>query len=385
MHVFKLIFKNLFRHKLRSMLTIFGMSVAVVAYVLIRTVIGAWYINLDAASPNRLVTRHAVSFIFPLPISYLDRIATVPGVKLVSYATWFQGVYIEQKNFFARIGTDFNTILEVYPEYIVPPDELEAIKKQRNACVVGVKTAAKYKLKIGDVMPVEGDIYPGHWEFVVRGFYRGTMESADETQMFFHQEYLEERLKRDAPSRAGHVGWYVIQIADPSRSADISQKVDAIFKNSPAETKTETEKAFTQGMISMSSAIITAMEFISYIVIGIILLVLANTMVMTARERVTEYAVLKTLGFKTLHIGGLILGESVLISAMGAAIGMLLAIPMVKGVAVQLSTFFPIFVVQTQTIFLGAGFALLIGLLASIVPLYRAMNTTIVEGLRHIG
>ena len=385
MKVFKLIFKNLFRHKLRSALTVLGIAIAVMSFGLLRTVIDAWYVGIEATSPNRLVTRHMVSFIIPLPYSYRDRIASAPGVDDVSFATWFQGTYIDASNFFPRMAVDAETFFELYPEYLTPEAQLAEFKKHRNSCAIGKKIADKYKLGIGDPITLEGDIFPGRYDFVVRAIYRGRDEATDETQMFFHWQYLEEILKRDMPVRSGTVGWYVVRIADPGQSAAVSVAVDAIFKNSPAETKTETEKAFAEGFISMTSTIIKALQFISYIIIGIILLVLANTMVMTARERVVEYAVLKTLGFKGLHIMGLITGESLFIAALGAVCGLALTFPIAAGVAKQLATFFPVFVIQAETLLAAAGFAVLIGLLASVFPLYRAMSTSIVEGLRHIG
>lgn len=385
MKVLKLIFKNLFRHKLRSTLTIVGIAVAVMAFGLLRTVLAAWYVSVDATSPDRLVTRHSVSFIFPLPIAYLNRIATITGVTRVSHATWFQGVYIDEKNFFSRMAVDEETIFEVYSEYLISPEQFEAFRQQRNACVVGAKLVEKYGLKIGDIITLTGDIYPGRWDLVVRGIYRGRDPTADETQLFFHWTYLNAALERDMPGRAGFVGWYIIQIADPADAPRISEQVDAMFRNSPYETKTETEKAFTQGFISMSSTIIDAMEFISYIIIGIILLVLANTMVMTARERVVEYAVLKTLGFRRLHIMGLITGESLLTAVIGGVLGLALTFPVAAGVATELSTFFPVFMITTGTLATAMSFAVFIGIAASVFPLHRAMNTSIVEGLRHIG
>jgi putative ABC transport system permease protein len=385
MKVFKLIFKNMLRHKLRTSLTILGIAIAVMAFGVLRTVIGAWYVGLEATSPDRLITRNSVSFIFPLPVAYRERIESVPGVTAVSYANWFQGVYIDERNFFPRLAVDVETLFDLYPELLLPAEQAEDFKKQRNACIVGAKTAKKFNLKPGDAMTVDGDIYPGRYTFVVRGIYRGRDRATDETQMFFHWEYLDELLKKDMPIRSGYVGWYVIRIADPDQSAAVSAAVDEIFRNSPSETKTETEKAFTQGFISMSSTIILAIQFISYIIIGIILLVLANTMVMTARERVMEYAVLKTLGFRTLHIAGLITGESMLIAVIGGALGLLMTFPICAGVGEQFSNIFPVFLVGTDTMLTAMSFALLVGMVASIVPLYRAMTTSIVDGLRHVG
>lgn len=385
MHVVKLIFKNLFRHKLRTVLTIVGIAIAVMAFGLIRTVIDAWYVGIEASSPNRLITRHAVSFIFPLPLAYTTRLQSITGVTEVSHATWFQGIYIEQQNFFPRIAVDPEVFINLYPEFVLPADQLAAWKKERNSCLLGIKTAKKFNLKIGDLMTVQGDIYPGEYQFVVRGIYRGAKKSTDATQMFFHWSYLDERLRRDAPIRSGMVGWYVIHIANPEDASRVSEAADALFKNSSAETKTETEEAFTLGFISMSSTILKAMQFISYIIIGIILLVLANTMVMTARERRTEYAVLKTLGFTGFHLTGLIAGESLMISVFGGGLGLLLSLPVIHGVAEQLSNFFPIFTLTTATLTMSFSFAILVGIIASIFPIYRALNTRIVDGLRQIG
>lgn len=385
MNVFALVFRNMLRHKLRTALTITGMAVAVMAYALLRTIIGAWYVGLDATAPDRLIVRHAVSFILPLPYSYGERIASVPGVSGVTYVTWFQGTYIDQSNFFPRQAVDAATFFDLYREYLTSDEEMARFQRQRNSCLIGVKTAEKFGLAAGDVMTVEGDIFPGSWQFVVAGIYRGRDRATDETQMFFHWQYLDESLRQTMPVRAGVVGWYVVRISDPSLAPTVAAGIDALFANSPAETRSETERAFAAGFLSMASAIITAMQFISWIVIGIILLVLANTMVMTARERVTEYAVLKTLGFTPFHLAGLIAGESLLIGVLGGALGLALTYPIAGGIAGALSSFFPVFTVERETLVMAMAFALLVGVVAAVVPVRRAMRTSIVEGLRNIG
>jgi putative ABC transport system permease protein len=386
MKILKLIIKNTLRHKLRTLLTIFGIAIAVIAFGLLRTVVTAWYSSEKATAPNRLIVRQAVSFIFPLPYSYLDKIQRVPGVKEVTFANWFGGTYIDKSQFFARLGVDADTYFDVYNEYLLPKDELATFKKERNSCVIGVDIAKKYNLKIGDVMTLEGDIYPGSWEFVVRGIYKPKYEYTDATQMLFHWSYLDERMKQDMPGRAGDVGWYIVLIKDASQSAVISKEIDELFANSPAETKTETESAFQQGFIQSSSAIITSMNFISFIIIGIIMLVLANTMIMAARERTREYAVLKTLGFSGKHIAGIIMGESLFISALGGILGLLLTYPLVAAFAEVIPKgMFPIFQIEPITIILAVGTVLLIGVVAAIFPIQRAMRTNIVEGFRFVG
>jgi putative ABC transport system permease protein len=386
MKVFKLIFKNALRHKLRSVLTVFGIAIAVMAFGLLRTVVTAWSAGVEASAANRLITRQAVSFIFPLPYAYREQIAKIPGVSGITFANWFGGTYIDKNQFFARMAVDAETNFDLYPEFLLSPDELVAFKRERNSCVIGSDLAQRYKLKIGDEMQVDGDIYPGKWSFVVRGIYRPRDKSTDATQMFFHWQYLDERMRQDMPGRAGDVGWYVVRIADPAKSAIISDQIDALFKNSRAETKTETERAFQQGFVAAAGAFITAMNFMSFVIIGIILLVVGNTMIMSARERTREYAVFKTLGFSAGHLVGLILGESLFISALGGGLGLLVTFPFVAGfAAVVPKGFFPVFNIEPVTVVLAVSSAFLVGFLASIFPIQRALGTKIVDGLRHIG
>lgn len=386
MKVFKLIFKNALRHKLRSTLTIIGIAIAVMAFGLLRTVVTAWYSGVESSAADRLITRQAVSFIFPLPYSYRDQIAKIPGVKQVTYLNWFQGVYIDKKNFFARMAVDPETLFDVYPEFVLDPRQLQDFKRERNSCVVGSDLAKQYGFKIGDVIQIEGDIYPGTWQFVVRGIYRPRDKSTDGTQMFFHWQYLDEQMRRDSPGRAGEVGWYVVRVANPSQSGVISDQIDALFKNSRAETKTETERAFQQGFIAAAGSIITAMNFMSFVIIGIIMLVVGNTMIMSARERTREYAVFKTLGFSAGHLVGLILGESMLISMFGGGLGVLLMFPFITGFAAAVPKgFFPIFNLEPITVILAISSALLVGVIAAVFPIQRALTTKIVDGLRHVG
>jgi putative ABC transport system permease protein len=382
----KLILRNTLRHKLRSLLTVLGIAVAVTAFMLLRTVVTAWNAGVEASAANRLITRHAVSFVFPLPYAYRDRIARVPGVERVTFAVWFSGVYIDKNQFFARFAVDANTFFDVYPEFIVDPAEFDAFKRQRNACIIGSEIAERYHLKIGDVMPVEGDIFPGRWEFVVRGIYRPRDKTTDPTSMLFQWQYLEERARKEYDRRAGQVGWYVSRITNPDDAAAVSEAIDQLFANSRAETKTETERAFQQNFLSSMGSVMTAMDVMSFVIIGIILLVLANTMIMSARERTHEYAVLKTLGFSGGHIFALIAGESLILSFLGSAVGMLVTFPAVAGFQGALPKgWFPVFYIEPKTIVIGCLAGIGVGLAASLIPARRAVTTRIVEGLRYVG
>lgn len=386
MRILKLVFKNALRHKLRTSLTILGIMIAVIAFGVLRTVVTVWDSSVDAAAANRLITRQAVSFIFPLPYSYKEKISAVDGVKNVSFANWFGGIYKDKSNFFARLAVDAETFFDVMQEFTISDEELANFKKERNACVIGQDIATQYNIKVGDQMVLDGDIFPGRWEFVVRGIYKPKNKNTDDTQMVFHWTYVDERMRIESPVRAGLVGWYIVLISEPNKAAEISDQIDATFKNSSAETKTETEKAFTQGFVSASGAIITAMNFMSFVIIGIIMLVLANTMIMAARERTREYAVLKTLGFSAFHLIGLILGESMLIALIGGGIGVALTYPIVAGFEQAIPKgFFPFFFIEPITTILAMSAALLIGVLASIFPIQRALKTKIVEGFRFVG
>lgn len=385
MHIFKLIIKNMLRHRLRSILTIFGIAIAVMAFGMMRTIVTAWNYGVEASAANRLITVHSVSFIFPLPLSYNDRIAQIPGVQTVSHATWFQGIYIDRNQFFARMAVDAETIWDVYPEYLLADSVKEELKRVRNGCVLGRKIAEQYKLKIGDLMTIEGDIYPGRWEMRVVGIYYGKDKNTDETQMFFNWKYLDEEVNVRQPGREGYVGWYIIKIDDPNKRTDISASVDNLFANSPAETKTQTEKEFQQSFVAMSGAILTAIDVVSFVIIGIILLVLTNTMIMTARERVREYAVLRTLGFTTFHIAGLIGGEAMMIAFLGGGVGLAITFPVIIGIEKSIpSGWFPVFTLETITIILAVSSAFLAGITASAFPVVRAVRTKIVDGLRQI-
>lgn len=384
MKMFKLISRNAQRHLLRTILTILGMAIAIVAFCVIRSAIDAWYTQAQASSPNRLIGRNAVSLVFPLPISSLDKVGKVEGVTAVSHATWFGGIYIDEGNFFAKFAVDPVTYFPMYAEYVIPEEQKAAFMAERNAAIVGRKLADRFDWELGERIQMEGDIYPGTWDFVIRGIYSGAKEITDEATFFFHYEYLDERMRQDMPGRAGQIGTFVAQIAESEKAAQISETIDALFVNSLAETKTETEEAFALSFISMSGSIILGLRVVSFMVIGIILLVLANTMAMTARERLKEYAVLKTLGFRDSHLVMLIFGESLFIAALGGIAGIVLTMLVLPGLRDAMSDFFPYIPLSNLTIILSAVAALVVGAAAAIFPALKASNTTIVDGLRTI-
>ena len=385
MLILKILFRNAFRNKLRTGLTILGITIAILAFGLLRTVISAWYSGVEASSATRLITRNSVSLIFPLPFSYRDRIRQISNVKTVSYGTWFGGVYIEEKNFFPNFAVEPRTFFELYPEFILPPSEKESFLNDRKGCVVGRKLAARFGWKMGDIITLKGAIFFGNWDFVIRGIYRGRDRDTDETQFMFHWDYLNEKLKKTPHPWAGQVGYYMVGVTRPDAATEVAIAVDQMFKNSLAETLTETEKAFQQGFIAMSGAIVMAVQIVSFVVIVIIMAVGANTMAMTTRERIGEYAILKTLGFGGGHIAGLILGESLVITLFGCVLGIVLTFPAAKIFSSELGAYFPNFNVERATLLFDLLAAFAVALTAAIIPTQRAIRVRIADGLRRIG
>lgn len=384
MFVLKLLLRNAFRHRLRTGLTIVGLVVAVSAFGLLRTLVDAWYAGVEASSSTRLVTRNAVSLTFPLPLSYAQRMRAVNGVTTISWANWFGGIYQTERNFFPQFAVDPPTYLALYPEYRLSEDERQAFLRDRQGAIVGRKLADKFGWKLGDQVPLRGTIYPGTWTFTVRGIWDGAEAKTDENQLLFHFAYLSESLRKRAPARADFAGAFILGIDNPQDAALIAQRVDTEFRNSLAETLTETEAAFQLSFVSMSEAILVAIQAVSLIIIVIIMAVMANTMSMTARERLAEYATLKALGFPPRFVVQLLFGESLLIAAIGGGLGMLLTLPMVSALAGALGSFLPVFQIEPLTLALQALAALVVGTVAAAWPAWRMSRIDIVQGLRHV-
>ena len=387
MHLLRLIFKNAFRHKLRTGLTVLGIVVAILSFGMLQTLVSAWYEGANLASSTRLVTRNAISLIFSLPLAYRDRIRGVPGVKRVTWANWFGGIYKEPSNFFPQFAVDVRSFMEMYPELHVIDGDVEAFMRDRRGCIIGTRLAEKYGFKVGDVIPVKGAIYPGTWNFTVRGIYRyeGANVSADISNMYFHWQYLDDTLRAVAPRRAGQIGTFIIDIERAEDLGTVAQAVDATFRNSLAETLTESEKAFNLSFVAMSDQIITIVKLVSFVVVLIIMAVMANTMAMTARERMSEYATLKALGFGPAFLLALVAGESLFIAFVGCALGMLLTVPVASVFGAALATLFPVFRVAPETFAWQVACAAAVGVAAAVLPSIRAATVNVVDGLRSIG
>ncbi|MEW6387591.1 MAG: ABC transporter permease [Thermodesulfobacteriota bacterium] len=370
---------------MRASLTVTGMAVAVLAFCLLRTVVAAWYAGVSAASPVRLVTRNAISLVFRLPLAYLPKIQALPGITGLSYGLWFGGTYIDEKHFFPRFAVSLSRYLEMYPEYVIPSDQKLSLLQDRRGAAVGRQLAARYGWRLGDAIVLKGTIYPGEYRLILRAIYTGRDPTTDEGRLFFHWDYVNETMKKTFPDRADQVGWFLTRVASPELAAPIAGQIDALFKNSLAETLTESEAAFALGFVSMTEAILLAIQVVSWVVIGVILVLLANTMAMSARERRGEYAVLKTMGFRPRHLVELILGESLLLALVGGLTGLALTFPAVKIFRLSLGQYFRVFPLTNFTLALGLSVALAVGVLAAILPAWRAAQLGIAEALRKVG
>ena len=379
------ILKNLSRHKLRNALTIVGIAMSVLSFGLLRTTVDAWYAGVEASSATRLITRNSISLIFSLPIAYGERIRGVPGVTRVCQGNWFGGEYIDEKNFFPNFAVEARGYFELYPEFVLPDDQKEAFLRDRKGCVIGRKLAQRFGWRVGDPVTLKGTIFPGEWGFTVRAIYKGRDKSADETQLLFHWEYLNETLKKTASRRTDQAGFFILGIKNAESAAAISRAVDARFANSMAETLTETERAFQMSFVTMSEAIVAAIQMVSSLVILIIMAVAANTMAMSARERMGEFAALKAMGFGGGYLALLILGESMAIAGIGCVLGCALTFPAASAFGEAVSQYFPVFQVSRTTVLLQGLSALAVGLVAGIVPALRARSVGIAEALRRIG
>ena len=384
MFVLRLLLKNAFRHRLRTVLTMVGLVVAICAFGLLRTIVDAWYAGAEASSSTRLITRSATSLTVPLPMSYAQRLRAVDGVSGVSWSNWFGGIYITERNFFPQFAVDGATYLPLYPEFVLSDDQRVAWLRDRQGVVVGRKLADKFGWKLGDPIPLRGTIYSGTWTFTLRGIYEGVDSSIDENQMLIHWAYINETMRARVRSRGDIVGVYVLGIRDPANAAVISQRIDEQFRNSLAETLTETEKVVQLGFVAMSEAILVALQAVSYIIVVIIMAVMANTMTMTARERLAEYATLKALGFGPGFVVRLLFGESLFIALFGGLAGVLLTLPLAAAFANLAGTLFPVFRVSGTTMALQLAAALIVGVVAAAWPAWKMSRIDIVAGLRHV-
>ena len=375
-----LLWSSLWRKKVRTIFTLLSIFVAFLLFGLLMTIRGAFSFGVEIAGIDRLVLIHKVSLIMPLPVSYLARLNTTEGVTMATHNTWFGGVYQDPANFFAQIAVEPEPFMKLYPEYKVPPEQMKAWLADRQGVMVGVDLAERFGWKVGDRIPIVGTIWQPKqgqvWEFNIAGLYDGDA-GVDKTQFFFRYDYLDENRR----GGEGLVGWYIAKIGDPGAAQQMGAKFDDMFANSSAETKTTTEKGFVEGFAKQVGDIGAIMISITIAVLFTMILVAANTMAQSVRERTSEVGVLKTLGFSNASILVLVLSESLLIAVIGGGLGLLTAWAIVQQ-GDPTGGMLPIFVLPTRDVVLGSALVVGLGLLAGALPAMNAMNLKITDALR---
>jgi putative ABC transport system permease protein len=374
-----LVLANLKRHKLRTILTTCSVALALFLFASLRTVVTTLNAGSEVSSASRMIVQNATAFVIPLPMSYATRLTSVPHVQEVTWANWFGGKYGDGKKFFATFAVEPASYMKMYPEIQLAEDQKQAFLKERSAAVIGEGLVRAFGWKVGDNVTLQGTIFPGDWTFTIRGIYHPTLKEYGDDSFMFHYDYLYER----EPARVTP-GWFIMKIDDPNAAPIVAKTIDDQFRNSTAPTKTGTEKAFAAGFASMWGNVKLLMSTIGMAVVFAILLVTANAMMMNQRERTSEVAVMKTVGFSDRRVFTLVIIEAAVIALTGAVMGLGAAtlLPIVTGFGE--GGFLPGFHVTTGTAVLGAAVALLLTVASGVFPAWQAAKLPVVQALRRV-
>lgn len=380
-----LLWANLRRKRLRTGLTLASIIVAFLLFGVMQTLRVALTGNPDLAGADRLMTMHKLAIIQPLPESYLNRIRAVEGVKVATSMDWFGGVYQDDRNQLPTFSVDVETFFSVYPEYALPAEQKDAWLKDRTGAIVGKLVAQRFGWKVGDTIPMRSNIWvqkdgTNGWPMKIVGIFDAA--NGDNQSIYFHREYLDESRGGGVPQ--GTIGWVVMRVANPAHSADIARTIDGQFENSSTETKTATEKAFIQGFANQMGNIGALLTAIAAAVFFTMLLVTANTMGQSIRERLNEIGVMKTLGYSGFAVTALVLGESVLVTALGGIIGLAIALALSEALGAMAAQFFPVLGMPPATWVIGVVLIVVLGLIAAAVPCTQAARLKIVDALRKV-
>jgi putative ABC transport system permease protein len=377
-----LVIKSARRNKRRTALTVLSVAMAVFLFAALRAVLDGFHAAVEASSSTRIVTIRSTSLIFSMPTTHAETIKTVQGVRDITWANWFGGIYKDPGNFFGQFAIEPESYLRMFPEILLTPEARAAFLEDRTGCIVGDGLIKKFGWKVGDriVLQVGIPTYGRQdFTFTIRGIYKPGSNAVDNMTMLFHWKYLDER-----SLVKNQVGWFVSQIADPDRAAQVATEIDKKFENSPYETKTDTEKAFQTTFASMFGNLDLLLGSIALAVVITTLFVAGNTMAMAVRERTTEIAVMRTLGFPSQTIFLLVEIEGLLISLVGGAIGVVLARALVSSETIPTGGFVPPFGVSNMSVVVGLLLSGLIGILAGIIPATMASRLRIVDALRRV-
>jgi putative ABC transport system permease protein len=380
-----IVWRNLLRRKVRLIFTVLSVLIAFLLFGILMAIRAAFSMGVDVAGADRLMVIHRVSIIQPLPQSYGPKIRATPGVTDLTHANWFGGYYQDPNNFIANMAVDPESWLRMYPEFELPEEQKKAWLANRGGAIVGVDTATKFNWKIGDRVPLISPIYRkpdgSPWDFVIEGIYDSKQRGVDKTQFFFHYDYMNETLRGANVGFSDIIGWYVFRVADPSTADQLAKRVDAMFENSSAETKTATEKVFASDWAKQVGDIGAIMVAITAVVMGFILFVAGNSMAQSVRERINELGVLKTLGFSDGRVLALVLVESCAMAIVGGGLGLLLAW-LIIAQGDPTGGFLPIFHFPPRDLVFGVTLVFLLGVGTGLIPAMQARRLKIVDALR---
>jgi putative ABC transport system permease protein len=380
MKYFRLLRVSLFRKKIRTILTIGSFAIAMFLFGTLVIIRLAFNQGVEAAGTDRLIVMNRVTFIEPLPLAYRNRMVAIHGIKEVTFATWFGGIYQDKKNFFPQFAVDVDTWRQMYPEFIVSDPEWNAFVGDREGAIVGEGTAKRFGWKVGDRIPIKGDIFRGDWQFNIRGIYKGARPADDTSQFWFNWTRLNESLRsggywKDSP------GWYIVKLAHPDEAVTVLKKIDETFANSSAETKSDTEAAFAASFVKQTGNIELILMAVGSVVFFTLLLVTGNTMAIAVRERTPELAIFKALGYSNRFILFYVIAESVSIALLGGLIGIGLAkVTTLWGSPVP--AILPVYYLPMSQALFGILIAIGIGGVAGLIPAVTASRLRVVEALR---
>jgi putative ABC transport system permease protein len=379
----RLIFANLFRKKIRLILTIGSFAIALLLFMFLAVVKSAFSRGTEIAGADRLVITNRIGLIQTMPIAYRDKILAIPGVKAITHNNWFGGVYQDEKNFFPQFAIDVENHRQVMSELVVPEDQWQNFVKDRQGAIVGARTAQRFGWKVGDRIPIKDTLYgtDSTWDFNLDGIYHSDKPGGDEGQFWLQWKYFDERVPAFIKSQ---IGWYVLKLDSPDDAVRVAKAIDEKFANSPSETKTETESAFAAGFAKQFGNIEFLILTIGSVVFFTLLLVTGNTMAISVRERTAELAVLKAIGFTDLSVLFLVLAESIVIALVGGVLGLLLAAGAIPVLGVALAGFLPQLILSKVTLILGLVFALFVGAASGLLPGVGAMRMRVVNALRRV-
>ncbi len=378
-----LIFANLFRKKIRLILTVGSFAVALFLFAFLAVVKSAFSRGADIAGADRLVVTNRVGLIQTMPLAYRDKILTIPGVKAITHDNWFGGVYQDERNFFPQFVTDIENHRQVYPEFVVPDDQWQNYVKDRQGAIAGARTAERFGWKVGDRIPIKNSLYGPSttWEFNLDGIYHSERTGGDESQFWLQWKYFDENIPAVIK---GQVGWYILRLDNPDDAVRVAKAIDDMFANSSYETKTETESAFQAGFVKQFGNIEFLILSIGAVVFFTLLLVTGNTMAISVRERIGELAVLKAIGFSDRSVLFFVLGESLVIALFGGLLGLALALLAIPVLGAALNGLLPALILSPAILSFGLLTALVVGVVSGLLPGIGAMRMRVVDALRRV-